>query len=149
MALRPDGEVDDELAWRGSFLFRFFGALTLILCFFLQGFSLAQWVGNVPCRRDCCLRSVDGEEHNNWGNDAGGGVGRAETNCPKFCDIDRYWLQSLNGEEDKNSGTDVGGGAGLAETNCRPKFSDNDVPDCGEGTAMNGCAPQLDEREDG
>ena len=41
MAIRPGDEVDDELARQGSFLFGFFGALTLVLRFFLQGIFLA------------------------------------------------------------------------------------------------------------
>ena len=38
MAIRPCDEGDDELARRGCFLLGFFGALTLVLRFFLQGF---------------------------------------------------------------------------------------------------------------
>ena len=56
-------------------------------------------------------------------------------------------MRSLITEEEKNSGTDAGGDVGRDETNC-PKFCDNDIG-WGEGPAMNGCAHQLDDREDG
>ena len=59
----------------------------------------------------------------------------------------RYSLRSFNGGKDKNSGNDAGCGVVPDETKC-PKFCDNDN-DCGKGTEVNGCAPQLDNREDG
>ena len=57
-------------------------------------------------------------------------------------------MRSLITEEDKSSGTDAGGDVGCNETNNCPKFCDNDIG-WGEGPAMNGCAHQLDDREDG
>ena len=57
-------------------------------------------------------------------------------------------MRSLITEEDKSSGTDAGGVVGRDETNNCPKFCDNDIG-WGEGPAMNGCAHQLDDREDG
>ena len=56
-------------------------------------------------------------------------------------------MRSFITDEDKNSGTDAGGDVGRNETNC-PKCGGNDIG-WGEGTAMNGCTHQLDDREDG
>ena len=50
VAIRPCDEGDDELARRDCFLSAFFAAVTLVLCFFLEGIFLALWVGAVRCR---------------------------------------------------------------------------------------------------
>ena len=57
MAIRPRDEGDDELARRGCFLLGFFVAVTLVLCFFLEGIFWHYWLvlSAVVVNFDCGL----------------------------------------------------------------------------------------------